>query len=365
MAAQSVSMPMWWRYSHPEARTIIGADVKAIVSSPLGQRLSQEFSQMAAGFGAKVTSSSAGTKGMELLHSIDRVVISAPGSLSPAKANPPSAVVLLHGQFDLASIRQFVSSEGAVRNWYRKTEIWRDQKQSAGKLMMAVLDAQTLMLGDEASLRKSLDSQAGGVHPGTNPLLRRAAELASQADFWMVSAVPPNSLGGAQTPMAAMFESVGSFELGVSMRQGLDVSVNLNHESPESAAQMESAIRALVQLGLSQQKDPQIQALFHDRIRIAADGPQVQLAARWSQPELDAALSSMRSRVMAQAGPRTGRDRRPPGPVTPAAWPEPEIAVTPNRTPVIEPAEAAPKGPLKVRIMNAEGGTREIDLTKK
>jgi hypothetical protein len=365
LAAQSVSMPAWWRYSHPEAKTIIGADVAAIIHSPLGQRMSQEFGQAAAGFGPLWKSSAKGAQGMALLHGIDRVVISAPGPLHATKSNPPAAVVLLRGQFDLAGIREFVSSEGAVKSWHRKTEIWRDKHQSAGKLMMAVIDGQTLMLGDEASIRKSLDSQAAGVHPAANPLFRRAAELAGQTDFWMVSVTPPNSLAGTQTPMAAMFESVGSFELAVSVRSGLSLSVNLNHDSPESAAQMDGAFRALIQLALSTQKDPKLAALLQDRIRIGVEGPQVQLTAAWSQPELDAAIREMRSQVMAQASPGFGRARRTAEPAYRAAWPEPEITGSGGSTPAAAAPVNEPPRPLKVRIMNAEGGTREIDLTRK
>ena len=70
---QSASLPTYWRYSHPEAKVLMGMDVRGILNSPLGQKLFQEMKSLGGTW-----TSSASAEDMELLQGIERVFLSAP-----------------------------------------------------------------------------------------------------------------------------------------------------------------------------------------------------------------------------------------------------------------------------------------------
>ena len=65
--AQSTSMPTFWRYSHPEARALVGVNVKRILESPTGLRLAAEFRD--AGIQAKAEG-----EGFGFLNGVERLL---------------------------------------------------------------------------------------------------------------------------------------------------------------------------------------------------------------------------------------------------------------------------------------------------
>jgi hypothetical protein len=111
-SAQSTSHPTFWRYSHPDAKALVGVDVKRVMDSPFGQRLAKEFEQ--AGFKARAQS-----EGADLISGVERVLISLPGQFAPrkpaGKTEKTPFVATLQGKFDLAKIRAFVKSQSAVK----------------------------------------------------------------------------------------------------------------------------------------------------------------------------------------------------------------------------------------------------------
>src|SRR5687768_2498607 len=92
LAAQSTSLPTFWRYSHPDAKALVGIDVKSIGESPFGARLLKEFAE--AGFKAR-----AQAEGFDFLNETERLLLSSPGTAPGAGQDSAPFVIALQGKF--------------------------------------------------------------------------------------------------------------------------------------------------------------------------------------------------------------------------------------------------------------------------
>lgn len=354
LAAQSTSLPTFWRYSHPDARLLAGVDVKGLLASQFGTRVASEFRQ--AGFTAKATAD-----GLNFFNEVERVLISSPGApAGPSKEQPP-AVLALQGKFDLAKIRAFVRQKGAKRTYYQKVELLSPEAGSAAdgqNMSLALVSAQTILLGDRPSVKAALDhfSTAASAAASATPLYARAVALSAVHDIWFVSEVSPSdfaSQGGGELPgPMAIFADVESFEGGASFQRGLGLELNLNTSASESAEKIATGLQALMALAaMAPPKDGQPNpADLLKKLTVAYDAAQVKLSLAINQAELDrgldgakvAILSGMKTTVASAGGqPPTARGETIPPPL--------EAAIEPPR-------------PLVIKVYNADGGTREIPL---
>jgi hypothetical protein len=196
-----------------------------------------------------------------------------------------------------------------------------------------------------------------------NPIFQRAAALSQGSDIWISGSIPSGPNGkSALPPQAQMLSSVESFDLGVKMRSGLDVEVNLYADQEESAKHLSSLIQTMVQLAASGQEDQQVTDLL-SHLRIGTEGAQLQLVASWTQAELATAAKAF-------GAPGKGRRKTDAGDLLaselPLARPAPGRAVSSGLLPVNVPKQAPPKPrELKVRIYNPDdNNVKELDLNR-
>ncbi len=363
---QSASLPTYWRYAHPEAKVLMGFDVRGMMNSPLGQKLAKNFKSAGSAWTA-----SARPGDMDLFQGIERVLLSAPAeALTGAEMDSRRGVITLQGAFDLAKLRNALASRGEKKS-YRGVELWSESGRTPGRGFgqVGLVSPQVVLIGDGNSVKAAIDHYASA--DGSNaydPVWLRAMELAPLYEMWFVGNMPPKKLPGGEGaaalgPLAAL-DGVDSFEAGVSMKQGVQMQFNLNTASPAEASKLAQGLAGMMMLAqASQSGKPEMGELLN-RVKFGSAGAQVQVSAAWSLPEIETGLTQLQARMGQSLGVLGA-----PVPVRPAASGVSEWNVNPNATPrpsianaeLARPAEPpAPAGPLTVKILNADGGNQEV-----
>ncbi len=345
---QQQSQPAYRRYIHPRAKAMAGIDLARMASSPLGKKLAEQMN----GFGVKEKASA---EGLEFVSDIEKLVLSSPGEVG-TKGGPATLseeapfVVAMQGKFKIDKIRKSLMARKATRLIHENAEVWLPAK---GDTSLAIINSQLMLLGDRKSLRATLEAaaavQAGegnASEENEEPVRKRAGELAKMYDFWLVSDASFEGLGAAapNVPQAEMLSGIDQLEVGVSFRQGLAADVSLHGKTPEETAKlgvMLAGVKALAALSVQQKKQPELTDML-DKLKVGTSGERVMLSVKFSQKELDRGFASF-------AG----------GNLSAKATTKPTIT---NEPPVKLPSPPAPA--LVVRIFNAEGGTREIPLSR-
>jgi hypothetical protein len=343
LSAQSTSLPTFWRYSHPNAKALVGIDVQRISESPFGQRVAKEFAQ--AGLKAK-----ADAEGLDFLNEVERVLISSTGGAaahSGGEKSTPPAVVALQGKFELARIRTLLKSKGAVRSYYLKAELYSPGKGEGTEFSIALAGPQTILMGDPASVKTALDHHAAADPAASaNPLFQRAVELAAVHDVWFASETSPAELSSGG-PFQAIFSEVQGFEGGLSFRRGLGMEVNLATASVEAAQKLGGGLQALMQITAMSDPKDQPAADLLKKLTVTQDSTLVKIGLSFDQAELDRGVDELK---LSFAKGFTG------GAIGPHA-----DGADRSHAAVHED----PSRPMVIKIYNADGGTREIPLNQK
>ena len=367
---QSASLPTYWRYSHPDAKILVGLDLRGIMNSPLGQKLFHDVKSV-----TQKWTSAASQDDVALLQGIDRVFLSAPAQASLMQPSlHKEMVVALQGTFDLVKLRRMVAAKGQ-KKLYKGIELWSEPSAQAGKaaMVLALVSPQILLLGDPPSIKAAIDNHAAaGPEKAYDPVFLRATELAPLYEIWFVGNIPPKALAGggeaAPSPFSG-FDSVESFEAGISVKQGMQLQFNLNAQSPAEASKMAQGLAGMMMFATASQSNSPELGEFLKRVKFGSAGAQVQVSAAWSQPELETGLKQLQARAM-----KTVADPMASVPVRPAANGAAEWNVAPqspgastvaNAEPSSPVETAQPAGPLTVKILNAEGGNKELVISPK
>jgi hypothetical protein len=344
------SQPTYRRYVHPQAKAMAGIDLARMAASPLGKRLASQIE----GLGIK---QKAAAEGLDFVSEIEKLVFSSPGEPTELKGRSTLSeeapfLVAMQGKFKIDKLRKSLSSRKATRMIHQGAEVWFPAK---GDTSIAIVNSQVMLLGDRKSLRETLDAQAEeGAEPAeieTNSIHGRAAELAKAYDFWFLSEASLAGLSGSPIPQADMLKGIDQFELGVSFRKGLDADINLRGSTDEDAnglGTMLAGIKAMMALSVQNQKEPELSAMLN-KLKIGTSGNRVMISVRFNQAELDRGFDTVLAQRMGGKAPKA-----------PASSP----AAAGSATPATPEIPKAPPAPLMVRIFNADGGTREIPLSR-
>jgi hypothetical protein len=326
-----------WHYVHPQAKMLAGIEWRRLAQSPAGAELRKQMD----------LAGKTAMGGLDLFDSVDRVLISSPGGASTPGNPETPVVVVVSGRFNLPQLRQVLSKQGLTARRYGIVEVLCSKgKPGFPPLHLALLDAQTLVLGAEADLRTLFTSD--GRPAALAVFCQRGRELSVRNDLWMVATVPAGQLAEPANPQAKMLSEVKQVEAGASFRSGFELLVNLTTSSEDSARSLATGIQIFATMALTQQAgQPQIAELGR-KLRIAPAGPVVQIALSLDAAELERGLASLRQASAAHM---------------------PQIAVRPvyrGNTLVPAPSAQPEKPPEKqvIRIYGLDEGTKEIPITK-
>ena len=201
------STPVYWRCAPDEPAMLIGVDWRQASQSNLAGLIG----------GAAAS--------LDFAEEITNLLV----AVEPGAGNS-RFLATASGRFNLAKLRRMAATDGAKAARYRGVEVF-----SAAGTDVAVLDGWVLLVGDTASVRAALD-RGNAATPRESPLWRRAAELSSTYSIWIAT----SSLEAFQP---APFSGVLSFDGGIALNRGLEMTFDLVASSEESAVAIESLLR--------------------------------------------------------------------------------------------------------------------------
>ena len=337
-----------WELGHPDAKLLVGVDLKSLRESSVGQSIREQMhAQPAATAAPSPLQASFQAMAFGILDQIDRVFLSSPANTAPGAKNNPPFLLVVEGRFPMAQLKPFL--QGPARP-YRGAQVYRTSKTDSTKTNLtktdttsvAILDEGTLLLGDEKSVLAALDRRGRALAPAST-LLARAQVLAFTHDFWAIadaplskfqpaSASPGNPVASALTSQIA--SQIKGIEAGLSLRDGFQFELNLATDSEATAAQMSQVISAQIQTAMLAQATRPEEAEMVRKLQIGAEGNRMRVNLALTADEFRQLQAAQAARAMAAA-------RAPQPPVR----------------------AAKPATPGKIVIYGLEGGPREIQTT--
>lgn len=216
LAAQS--HPSWWTYASPEATALVGVDWRALRDSPFADALRSELGADGLGFPA-----------LECLDQSGQMLISSPALLAVAT-----------GSYDFATVGRQASAQGFHPIAYKNVQLWIAPRPDT--LSIALMTPQVMLLGSRITLEGAIDRAADLAAQETeqarasvrrySPLLARAAEIAHNADLWVVSTRLPDALASRFVPLQV---DTRGFSGAVSVQNGLRLEAMLSASSSAQA----------------------------------------------------------------------------------------------------------------------------------
>lgn len=206
-----------------------------------------------------------------------------------------SGAVALKGSFDCSAIRQAASDAGLKDLSLPGCLLAVQFEGRQGNLMMGALaDSETLVLGDVSSVELALQSlRAGGLLPSLERMLGGGSGEAVEA---RLISMPEEAR--RINPMAS---SVKSARGQIRLESGVEVRIDVDAQSPESALAMEQILQGLV--ALAKASPPSANPIPRDiarsalaeSCRISHDGARLHIAAGIDGNGLEALLKAAAS----------------------------------------------------------------------
>ena len=265
-----------WRYVHPGAKAVIGIDWKKIQQSAAGQMLHEQ-----------IAGGTLPVPGIEFLPDIDRVLLSSPGG-GDDQAEPP-LLIAVRGHFDQAAVKKALLGHGAKRQMYGAIPIYRPQGKNGKDFGFVLPDAQTILIGDIASLTSVLDKNEF-TPSGPNPIVGRAVVMDPLYDFWAVIATP-KALGNERLMSFLSGDTFGEetqgFEAGISFRDGLTMNVGISTQSEAAAKKLSSELSKVLKLSAKDKPTNPALAELEKKMKVACENQTVSITLHLTKEELD------------------------------------------------------------------------------
>ncbi len=330
-AATAAAETNTWELGHPDAKLMLGIDVKSIRESDAWKLFSEQTKAPTPPAQPPVQAMQA--MGKQILDQVNYILVSSPGNPTlNAKTNAPF-LLAIEGKFPLEALQAFQQS--APRR-YRTADLYRTTKTDTTTL--AVMDS-LLLLGDEKSVLAALDRR-GHTLPPASKLLARAKALAATHDFWIIadeslSKFQPAT--AAWNPLGAQYASqIKGIDFGLALRESFQFELSLATESEAAASQMAQMLASQIQMGLAAQPNSAEIAETVQKLKIDSLGSRMRVSLALTKEEFAAQLQAVQTARLqaAAAAPKT-----PP----PAARP------------------AKPATPGKITIYGLDGGPKVIE----
>jgi hypothetical protein len=355
LAASGQAQPNSWELGHPDAKLMIGIDLKGLRESAAGQAVREQWKAQPQQIGPAALA-------MGFLEQVDSIFISSP-ALSPAvsktaprvtpgkaavkpavaTSNNPPFLVVVEGSLPVEQLLAFLPG---TSHRYHEVNIFRGAKATDASI--AALDARTIVLGDEKSVLGAIDRR-GHAPAVASPLLKRAEALASTHEVWVIAAdslskFQPQSADGANPLASQMASKIKGVDMGLSVRDGLQFEMSLAAEDAKVAEQMSQLVSSQLSLALLAQANNPQAAEMAKRLHVDADGTSVRMSFALSAEEFAQQVKTAQATMMARAQ-------------ASAAAPAQETRPQPVKM------QPKPTTPGKVRIYGLDEGVKEIQLT--
>jgi hypothetical protein len=336
-AAAAAAQTDTWELGHPDAKLMLGVDVKSIRESDAWKLFSDQTKQKSPPPGSPMQGAIQ-NMAMGILSEVNRIFISSPGNPTVnSKINAPF-LLAIEGKFPMEALKGFQQS--APRR-YRTADLYRTTKTDTTTL--AVMDG-LLLLGDEKSVVAALDRR-GRALPTASKLLARAKALAATHDVWIIADESLSKFQPAKSdwnPLAAPFASqIKGMDFGLTIREGFQFELSVAAENEAAASQMAQMLAMEVQTALAAKADTPEVADMAQKLKIDSLGNRMRMSLALPKEEFTALLQAAQAAEAARAQVAASAPRTPP----PAARP------------------VKPANPGKITIYGLDGGPRVIETT--
>lgn len=313
--------PSAWRFAHPDAQILAGADLFRLGQTPLGEKLRQRF--LAA-------------MGPELSRHVQRLLVST--AFTPDGS--ADSILILSGPLNAARIKQMAAQGQAPVKNYKGIEVILPPSGSTEETHFAIVDSQTALLGTRRGVAEAIDRslRAARPHSESNALYARAQDLGQEAEVWVLTDELPAGFGPDSWAANSSLELV----LTVKQDPGLAIGVAL----PEPG-QVEGALQVLERDRLAQPPAPYVLASWLPRLAAQGQAGGLVLAGQLTEPVTLEEFPSLAAALGL--------------PIKPAR-PQPKLEIS-SLQPKTEPP--APPPQLRVRIEGLEDGPLEIPYQTK
>lgn len=334
-AASASAQTNAWDLGHPDAKLMLGINLKNLRESALGQAFRSQM-------GAQTPQLGPAGMALGFLEQIDRVFLSSPAISSPRsktaataapRENPPF-LVIVEGMLPVQQLMAFLP--GSLQR-YRSVDVFRGAKATDPSI--AALDARTMVIGDEKSVLAAIDRRENPV-PAASATLTRARELVSTHDFWMLATDDLSKFQPANTTFpSALAGEVKGIDIGMAVHDGFQFEMSMTMASETAAAQLMQLVSA--QIALAQAQNPDVVEAVR-KLQLGSQGNQIRASISLRKEEFEQQLRNFQA-ARANAGRSSG------APLVPPARPR---------------APQPPAQPGKIKIYGLDEGVREIPLTR-
>lgn len=335
-AAEQARPGRWAIFSlaHPDAKLLVGLDWRRILESPLGPTVQKQVQQGVhplLGF-------------LDSIDNLDRMLVSSSGSDDGGKS---PMLVVGEGRFLLPKIRAMAKADGAISKRYNDVELLVPPNAGTLDLHFALLDSQTILFGDGASVKQAIERwQRGGGGHEKNPSFARATTLSATQQAWAVIQEPNDSLASLGFAGSAIAEQTETIEIGMSFTQTFNASLWIKAVSEEGAQMLSTGLPALLQMAaVTYTNQPSLTQLAR-RLKVTTEQTYLKMGFSIDAKLLEQSIAEFRAASQPQA----------PAKVTPRLE-APTAAQIESKAPSVAPMRRV------VRIVGMEEGVKEIPLT--
>ena len=236
---------------------------------------------------------------------------------------------------------------------YQSVEILERTEADGATITLALVSAQTVLVGDAPSVRAALDHYfAADPGQASNPLFSRAAELAAKSDLWIVAKASPSDFSDNGGDQAKFLNDIEAIEAGVSLADGLGVELNLGTKSAESATTLAGGLQFMLGMMTADKNASQGLPDLTKKLYISTDGPLVHIVLSLDAQDVQAALKSVGPDMLPDFGGSSDKEA------------EVQTAMDAAPNPLEEKIPAAPVERGTIRIYGLEEGVREIPFQR-
>jgi hypothetical protein len=343
LAVKGQSEPSLWRFVNPNTKALIGIDWARIRPLPAGAFIREKV----------LTAGVLGTiPALELLDDIDRVLISSPGRNSADDSAESQLLIVIHGHFDAAKVRQVFTRVSARPQAYNSFQVYRPQSKdrqgnSAKDTAWVLFDAETILYGDAPSIFATLDrnhfAQASPQPASASgSMMARAAELNANYELWAImdaAEMLSSDQIAALIPDGEWASEAQDFEAGVNLRGGLAADITVRFSSDVAAKSMTTELTRIMNIAARDKSAGAQMQKFAKKMKFNVDGTAAKVNFRLTEQELE------QSAMAFAAGHKAA---------------ELATAASVNPPPAPIPVVATPPKPAVIRIEGLDEGPREI-----
>lgn len=287
------------RFIQPNAKALISVDWKHIRQSDIGAKFRDQSFPPAGRINTAIP-------GIEILNDVDRILISTsgrqPGDAADAQ---PLVLIALTGHFDPTKVRSILTKYGAKPQMFNSIQVFRPQSQDGKDMAIVPLDAQTVLLGDAASVFASLErTPFSSPAPDANSLVARSSEMDSKYDIWVIAskldALSGKDLNGT-FGLAQIAADAQDLEAGISLRSGLAADVTVRFETEAEAKALALLMDTATKSAAKGKRGQPSPFELANKVKFTTDGSVAKMSLRMTPEELEAAAVMAASQMKMQA----------------------------------------------------------------